>query len=664
MAQCHRVSLLYFKNDPYDANNDLIRMDIDRVIGTKISSMLAEEDMDVFDAATSELLDDDSRTLEIQFTVRRQDQSAANVILEGKGMLMHDHVTGEPSHTMWAVKPRGSSSMNDTSIEQQSASTSAFSRESIIFGDEQQNSCATMFNSSNTRSRSHSEPASEMKEEGEDSAMSMRRAISHGGVPVSESLLASPSCLLELPPVLCHICERWVVVAFFEQHAELCVEVHRTEMDVIICNDNLKEATYHVQQLLETFDSPDNAPTSADIKEEEEKNNESSDSIFGDCLPVEEQDPLELQESERAVYKSLLEILDVAFGIPTPGTDEFDQDQKWRDAMIEILYWRPPHVDDSELTSLIRDVEALTKAKVEAVNRMQDRLDYNERVRAEYQDRMNEREGWTEFVSEEGTAITSGDSNTTTTTTNTTAKQQQNETSDKPVKEEVVKKSLIGRFKQWKSKSVSRLTRRQQQRKRKAKTRQTPPSSSSSSSYRQQQQHNRQQSQLQAPTRLDVNSNPASKVKSETLGRSPTSPLPAPITPRPSLPSITDFDIIKPISKGAFGSVFLAKKRTTGDYYAIKFLKKSDMIAKNQVTNVKSERMILMTQTDSPFVTKLYYTFQSKDYLYLVLEYLNGGDCSALIKMLGGLPHEWARNYLAEVTLGLAYLHSNNIVHR
>ncbi|OAD00304.1 hypothetical protein MUCCIDRAFT_147215, partial [Mucor lusitanicus CBS 277.49] len=142
------------------------------------------------------------------------------------------------------------------------------------------------------------------------------------------------------------------------------------------------------------------------------------------------------------------------------------------------------------------------------------------------------------------------------------------------------------------------------------------------------------------------------------------SPLHAPVASRPTFPSIKDFDIIKPISKGAFGSVFLAKKRTTGDYYAIKFLKKSDMIAKNQVTNVKAERMILMSQTDSPFVTKLYYTFQSKDYLYLVLEYLNGGDCSALIKVIGSLPEDWTRNYLAEVTLGLEYLQSKNVIHR
>jgi serine/threonine protein kinase len=161
---------------------------------------------------------------------------------------------------------------------------------------------------------------------------------------------------------------------------------------------------------------------------------------------------------------------------------------------------------------------------------------------------------------------------------------------------------------------------------------------------------------------LSGNSSPGSG--SSMLGKSPMSPLPVSATARPTPPSIKDFDIIKPISKGAFGSVFLAKKRATGDYYAIKFLKKSDMIAKNQVTNVKAERMILMTQTDSPFVTKLYYTFQSKDYLYLVLEYLNGGDCSALIKVIGSLTEDWAKSYLAEVTLGLSYLHDRNIVHR
>ncbi|KAK4649336.1 rim15, signal transduction response regulator [Podospora bellae-mahoneyi] len=129
-------------------------------------------------------------------------------------------------------------------------------------------------------------------------------------------------------------------------------------------------------------------------------------------------------------------------------------------------------------------------------------------------------------------------------------------------------------------------------------------------------------------------------------------------------PSIRDFEIIKPISKGAFGSVYLSKKKSTGEYFAIKVLKKADMVAKNQVTNVKAERAIMMWQGESDFVAKLYWTFSSKDYLYLVMEYLNGGDCAALIKILGGLSEEWAKKYLGEVVLGVEHLHSRGIVHR
>ena len=96
-----------------------------------------------------------------------------------------------------------------------------------------------------------------------------------------------------------------------------------------------------------------------------------------------------------------------------------------------------------------------------------------------------------------------------------------------------------------------------------------------------------------------------------------------PAQTRATATSIRDFELLKPISKGAYGSVFLAKKRTTGDIFAIKILKKADMIAKNQITNVRAERMILMNRTQSPFVVKLFFTFQSPEYLYLVMEYLS-----------------------------------------
>ncbi|KAJ8480180.1 hypothetical protein OPV22_023907 [Ensete ventricosum] len=127
--------------------------------------------------------------------------------------------------------------------------------------------------------------------------------------------------------------------------------------------------------------------------------------------------------------------------------------------------------------------------------------------------------------------------------------------------------------------------------------------------------------------------------------------------------SIDDFEIIKPISRGAYGRVFLAKKRTTGDLFAIKVLKKADMIRKNAVESILAERDILIT-VRNPFVVRFFYSFTSRENLYLVMEYLNGGDLYSLLRNLGCLDEDVARVYIAEVVLALEYLHSLRVVHR
>ncbi|WOL11523.1 putative serine/threonine protein kinase IRE isoform X1 [Canna indica] len=127
--------------------------------------------------------------------------------------------------------------------------------------------------------------------------------------------------------------------------------------------------------------------------------------------------------------------------------------------------------------------------------------------------------------------------------------------------------------------------------------------------------------------------------------------------------SIEDFEIIKPISRGAFGRVFLAKKRITGDLFAIKVLKKSDMIRKNAVESILAERNILISARN-PFVVRFFYSFTCKENLYLVMEYLNGGDLYSLLRNLGCLDEDMARTYIAEVVLALEYLHSLNVIHR
>lgn len=127
--------------------------------------------------------------------------------------------------------------------------------------------------------------------------------------------------------------------------------------------------------------------------------------------------------------------------------------------------------------------------------------------------------------------------------------------------------------------------------------------------------------------------------------------------------SIDDFEIIKPISRGAFGRVFLARKRTTGDLFAIKVLKKLDLLRKNDIERILAERNILIT-VRNPFVVRFFYSFTSRDYLYLVMEYLNGGDLYSLLRKVGCLEEDVARIYIAELVLALDYLHSLGIVHR
>ena len=92
--------------------------------------------------------------------------------------------------------------------------------------------------------------------------------------------------------------------------------------------------------------------------------------------------------------------------------------------------------------------------------------------------------------------------------------------------------------------------------------------------------------------------------------------------------TISSFEIIKPISRGAYGHVVLAAKRTTRDLYAIKVLRKNDMRRKNQVQRIQTERDVLATAAH-PYVVNLVYSFQSRHHLYLVMEFVNGGETPA-----------------------------------
>ncbi|KAK9028199.1 hypothetical protein V6N11_068010 [Hibiscus sabdariffa] len=122
--------------------------------------------------------------------------------------------------------------------------------------------------------------------------------------------------------------------------------------------------------------------------------------------------------------------------------------------------------------------------------------------------------------------------------------------------------------------------------------------------------------------------------------------------------SIEDFEIIKPISRGAFGRVFLARKRATGDLFAIKVLKKADMVRKNAVESILAERNILIS-VRNPFVVSLNITIVLGDAICLYLVDMDTSD-----DQTGCLDEDMGRVYIAEVVLALEYLHSLNVIHR
>ena len=87
---------------------------------------------------------------------------------------------------------------------------------------------------------------------------------------------------------------------------------------------------------------------------------------------------------------------------------------------------------------------------------------------------------------------------------------------------------------------------------------------------------------------------------------------------------VDDFEPIKVIGKGAFGEVRLVQKVDTGHVYAMKILRKADMVEKEQVAHVRAERDILV-EADHQWVVKMFYSFQDPANLYLVMEFLPGG---------------------------------------
>ncbi|KAG6911235.1 hypothetical protein DXG01_003102 [Tephrocybe rancida] len=672
----------------------VVGSDPEVLIGTRISNLLAPSDWGVFREATQRLREDDSHTVEVRFrlsvkpTVER-DPTAGFLFqpMEGKGMLMIDREDSQPSHTMWVVKPIAPARYEHDSLQLELAADDLApepaSTIAATFGDRVHNEPMTPFN------------------------------------------FAHP---IMVHPILCRICECQIPQWYFEKHSETCAETHRLEAEIVECNESIAELRNTIRDLGVAVDrsSPSSVPEYRGMPIFTPAASPIVTSPL-QLFRANKMQRFGVKKIQKRLLDQLEDILQVASEVTIPALKEEEAKEPIERQRLlspgserkisQIRNWSKPSTEDPALGQLLQDAERVMRQKIDNVVRMQNTIRYSEKIWHEWEDRVGEAlalatvdegddDDETDSESEEEQArdteginasvrslyASSGptplaSSSPAPTPTPFDIRPMSIPIPSAPIPIHGPRQSLHTRSSTPSSvssplalaapivapsspelppmnlddgpPSLQIKPRKSVQNLLEPKFIVTPPASPLFAA--------RDGSSLTRETSIKRGHRRQSTINPIT------SPPPGPLSPRQSSAallsrttptSIKDFDVIKPISKGAFGSVFLAKKKVTGDYYAIKVLKKADMIAKNQITNVKAERMILMKQAESPFVAKLYFTFQSKENLYLVMEYLNGGDCAALIKSLGCLPEEWTKNYIAEVVLGLEYLHQRGVVHR
>ncbi|KAH1147618.1 hypothetical protein GLYMA_15G172300v4 [Glycine max] len=126
---------------------------------------------------------------------------------------------------------------------------------------------------------------------------------------------------------------------------------------------------------------------------------------------------------------------------------------------------------------------------------------------------------------------------------------------------------------------------------------------------------------------------------------------------------VDDFDLLTIIGRGAFGEVRLCREKKSGNIYAMKKLKKSEMLSRGQVEHVRAERNVL-AEVACDCIVKLYYSFQDAEHLYLIMEYLPGGDIMTLLMREETLTETVARFYVAQSVIAIESIHKHNYIHR
>ncbi|RXK36317.1 AGC/AKT protein kinase [Tremella mesenterica] len=127
--------------------------------------------------------------------------------------------------------------------------------------------------------------------------------------------------------------------------------------------------------------------------------------------------------------------------------------------------------------------------------------------------------------------------------------------------------------------------------------------------------------------------------------------------------TIDSFELLKVVGKGSFGKVMQVRKRDTLRIYALKTIRKAHIVSRSEVTHTLAERTVL-AQVNCPFIVPLKFSFQTKEKLYLVLAFINGGELFHHLQREGKFNETRSRYYAAELLVALEHLHGFNVVYR